>query len=127
MKGAVGFLPRLRIAGPVAGAGCIFGLIENGLGQMRRGVAQRQNFKRGAHLGYFSDFFDAETGDANATARLADHEPLRLQAAERLPYRHMARTELFGNMVLAQLRSGLDRAGNDPVGKPPADPRGDGV
>lgn len=127
MKGPVGFFPSLRIAGPVAGAGGIFGLIENGLGQMRRGIAQRQHFKRGTHLGDFPDFLGAETGNTNPPARFADHEPLRLEASERLAYRHMARTELFGNMVLAQLRAGLYRAGNDPISKRPADPDGDGV
>ena len=94
---------------------------------MRRGMAQRQHFERRAHLGHFPDLAEIESSNAHATARLADRQPLRLEAAEGLPHRDVAGAEFLGDMVLAQPRSGLDRARNDAVRQFLADADGDRV
>jgi len=94
---------------------------------MRRGMAQSQHFKGGAHLSHLLDFIHAETGDPNASARLADDKPLRFQTPERLAYRHMACAELLGNMILAQPGPRFERTGDDAIGKRLADPHRDCV
>ena len=127
MKGAIRFFPRLNVAGMIPGPRRILGLVENGFGEMRGGITQRQHLKRGAHLGHLPHFLQTKAGNANTPARLAHDQPLRFQSPESLAHRHMADAELFGNVVLAQLRAGLDRTGNDTVRQYSADLRSDGV
>jgi len=94
---------------------------------MRRGVAQRQHLERGPHLCHLPDLAEIEGCDAHAAPRLADRQPLSLQATESFAHRDMAGVEFLGDMVLAQPRSGLDGARNDTVRQFLADADGDRV
>ena len=127
MKSPVGFFPCLNVTGAVAGPVGFLRLIENGFGQMRSGIAQRQGFERSPHLDHFPDVFETETGNANASARLADDKTLRLQTPERLANRHMAHAKFLGNMILTKPGTRLKLAGNDTLGKHLADPDGNGL
>lgn len=127
MEGAVGFLPRVNILCAIPGLVRLLCLIEDGLRQMWRGVPKSHGFESRSHLGNLFDLVETEAGDPYTPAGLTGNQPLRFEAPKSLAYRNMARTELFGDVVLAQFRAGLDLTGNDPVGERFADSRCDGV
>jgi redox-sensitive bicupin YhaK (pirin superfamily) len=121
VEAPIRLLPGTNIRRVVAGAGGFLGLVEDGARQMRAGMAQGEHLQRRTHLGDLADLSQIEGGDADATARLADGEPLRLQPLESLPHRDMASAELGRDMVLPQARTRLELSGNDPLGEDPAD------
>lgn len=127
MEVPIGRLPASHVTSLVTGLAGLLCLFEHGGREMRRGVAQGQDLQHGSHLRHLRHLRKIEGGDANATTRLADREPLRLQPAECLPYRNVAGVELLGDVVLPQPRAGSDLPGNDAVGKNPAYPDGQRV
>ena len=122
MEGPVGILPCLDILGLIGSPIGILCLLENSLGEMRDRIAQGQRFESGPHLGHLPDFFEAESCNANASARLAHDKPLRFQTPKCLTHRDMARAEFFGNMILPEPGARFQRPGNNPVGQRLADP-----
>ncbi len=127
VKASIRLVPRLHVGCPVAGAGGRFGRIENGSGEMRRRMTQRQHFQRRPHLRHFLYLIETETCDPHTATGLTDDKPLRFQPPKRLAYRHMTGTEFFGNVILPKPRPGGDRAGDNPLGKHSADTGGDRV
>lgn len=126
VKTAVGLFPGVDVMGTVAGKVRLFGRVENGPGQMRRGIAQGECFQRGPHFGDLAHLVRREAGDPHPAPRLALDQPLGLQAPERFAHRHMAGAEFLGDMILAQSRARLDPAGDDAGGQFAADPDGKG-
>lgn len=94
---------------------------------MRSRLPQRKTLELGTHQCHFPHFLQIEGSHPHAAAGFADRQSLCFQLAERLPDRHMARTEFLGNVILPQFRTRLQLAGYDPVGKNTADAVGDGV
>jgi hypothetical protein len=90
------------------------------------GVAQRQRFEGGAHLGDFDHRRRIERRDPHAAARHALHQAARLEPAKGLAHRYMAGAELGRDMVLAQAGAGRDRAGDDALRQRLRDPADQG-
>ncbi len=89
-----------------------------GSGQMlecyaRHGVTKRQRFERGTHLRNLQDIAGVEPGDADATARLDNHQPLGLEPLERLPHRDVTDAVCLGHLILQQTIAGLQSARDD--------------
>lgn len=100
MKGPIGLFPRLDICRLIAGPNSILGLPEDGLRQMRSGMAESKTLKLRPHLGHLPDFIQVEESNANPPPRLADHQTLGLEPAKGLTNRHVARAELPGDVIL---------------------------
>lgn len=110
VKPAVGGLPFAHVLGGVAVAGDLFGLAQDGGGDMRRGVTQSQNLEAGPHIGHLAQLGGVEIGDAKAASRLALGQTLRLQDMKGLAHGNMAAAELSGDVILPQTRARGDPA-----------------
>ena len=94
MKAAVRLFPFAHIARGVAGPRRLIRRIQHRRGQVRGGMAQGQNLKRGAHGGDLLDLVQIKARHPDALARLADRQPLRLEPAEGLAHGDVAGAEL---------------------------------
>ena len=65
-------------------------------------LAQRQRLESSAHLCQFKHVRRLERRRPHAPSRFHHGQPLRFQPPERLAYRHMARAEFGGDVVLTQ-------------------------
>ena len=90
MEGAVGGFEFLKRLGVVAFNERQFDSRQMGRCQPRRGVAQRDHFERGAHLGDLFHRIGIERGNPYAAARHADHEVPGFQLPKGLPHGDVA-------------------------------------
>ena len=86
---------------------------QEGRGEFRRRIAQRDHLERSAHLGDLLHRFGVERRDPHAAAGDRDDEMLRLQLPEGLAHRDVAGMEFPRDMVLPERGIGRQRAADD--------------
>ncbi|VIO69436.1 hypothetical protein CI41S_19300 [Bradyrhizobium ivorense] len=102
VKGAIGSLEILNGLGVICFIQCYLDLCQMGRRQLWRGVSQRDQFERRAHLGDLLHRVCIERCNPDATAGQTDDEVFSFELPKRLAHRDVARVEFTRDMVLSQ-------------------------